>query len=316
MLARITTQLGAAARPLTSDPDACTSLSSSATTAWAGLPFDVRRMGSADDVNQAAPAAGEHAMYVVLDGTADLRFNDDETPHSAAKGSISFMAGDEPHIVDEMSGSLEVAVVQLPNEWFERALLAGPPEGFGRAEPLEHDDTIESIVQTMCREVKAGAPTGRLFAESLSLALVTYAVERVPPSKLRVRGGLSEEQCRRIRGYIRDRLHQDLSLVELSSLVGLRPRQFSTLFRRAFGTTAHRYIIAQRVAEAARMLGSGDDNLAGIALRIGFCSQSHFTAAFRQAFGVTPGRYAAGLRKSVPPPPPAITHQEGSAPRP
>jgi AraC-like DNA-binding protein len=46
------------------------------------------------------------------------------------------------------------------------------------------------------------------------------------------------------------------------------------------------------------MLGSGDDNLAGIALRIGFCSQSHFTAAFRQAYGVTPGRYAAEHRKT------------------
>ena len=34
-----------------------------------------------------------------------------------------------------------------------------------------------------------------------------------------------------------------------------------------------------------------------IALRSGFCSQSHFTAAFRQAYGVTPGRYAAEHRK-------------------
>lgn len=316
MFARITTQQGGAARPLTSDPETCSLLSSSATTAWAGLPFDVLRMRSAEEVNQAAPREGEHGLFVVLDGNAELVFKDggDDARRSAARASISFFAGDEPHLVEEMTGSLDVAVVQLPNEWFERALLAGPPEGFGRADPLEHDDTIESIVQTMCREVKSGAPTGRLFAESLSLALVTYAVERVPPSKLRVRGGLSEEQCRRIRGYIRDRLHQDLSLVELSSLVGLRPRQFSTLFRRAFGTSAHRYIIAQRVAEAARMLGSGDDNLAGIALRIGFCSQSHFTAAFRQAFGVTPGRYAAGLRKSVPPP--SLSHQEGSAPRP
>ena len=316
MLARITTQLEGAARPLTFDPDACSLLSSSATTAWAGLPFRMLRLRSAEDVRRAIPPAGEHGMFVVLDGNAEFTFKEDgsDVRRSATRGSVSFLCGDEPHEVVELSGCVDVAAVELSHEWFERALLAGPPEGFGRGEPLERDDTIESIVQTMGREVKAGAPTGRLFAESLSLALVTYAVERVPPSKLRVRGGLSEDQCRRIRGYIRDRLHQDLSLVELSSLVGLRPRQFSTLFRRAFGTTAHRYIIAQRVAEAARMLGSGDDNLAGIAVRIGFCSQSHFTAAFRQAFGVTPGRYAAGLRKSTPPP--ALSLREDSAPRP
>ncbi len=317
MLARITTQLGGAARPLTSDPDACSPVLSSASVTWAGLPFDVFHVRSAESLNLVAPPAGEHGLFVVLDGAAELVFTVDgeQVTHTAAKGTISFLSGDDRRTVEQMTGSMEVAVLQLPHDWFERALLVGPPDGFGRAEPLEQDDTITSIVQTMCREVAAGAPTGRLFAESLSLALVSYAVERVPPSRLRVRGGLSEEQCRRIRGYIRDRLHQDLSLVELSSLVGLRPRQFSTLFRRAFGTTAHRYIIAQRVAEAARMLGSGDDNLAGIALRIGFCSQSHFTAAFRQAFGVTPGRYAAELRKSSAPPPP-LSLQEDSAPRP
>jgi AraC family transcriptional regulator len=311
------TELEGAARPLTSDPDGCSSLLSSTSTAWAGLPFDVFRMRSPESFNLTMPPAGEHGLLVVLDGSADLVFtqHDRQTRRTAAKGSIWFLSGDDAHTLDEMSGWVDAAIVQMPHDWFERALLAGPPEGFARAEPLERDDTLESIVQTMRREVMAGSPTGRLFAESLSLALVTYAVERVPPSKLRVRGGLSEEQCRRIRGYIRDRLHQELSLVELSSLVGLRPRQFSTLFRRAFGTTAHRYIISQRVAEAARMLGSGDDNLAGIALRIGFCSQSHFTAAFRQAFGVTPGRYAAELRKSTPPPP-LSSLPEDSSPRP
>jgi AraC-like DNA-binding protein len=265
------------------------------------VPFEVYRLGVAERIDSVTPPIGEHGLLVVLDGSIDLvlKSGEHEVALSAQKGTVFFMSGDDIPVVSSKNGSADVVAIRLPNEWFERALLAGPPEVFGRTEPLEHDDTIDSLVHAMHREVAGGAPTGRLFAESVSLALVTYAVERVPPSKLRVRGGLSDEQCRRIRGYIRDRLQKELSLIELSALVGLRPRQFSTLFRRAFGTTAHRYIIGQRVAEAARMLGSGDDNLAGIALRIGFCSQSHFTAAFRQAYGVTPGRYAAEHRKKV-----------------
>jgi AraC-like DNA-binding protein len=265
------------------------------------LPLDVHRLRNTGDVTVHGPAAGEYGIVAFIDGNLELGFDvgGRELRQVARRGAVSFISGSERHPVTYAAGSGDAAVIGLPHAWFERALLDGPPEGFGRGAPLQQDETVEALVQSMCREVSAGAPTGRLFAEALSLALVTYAVERIPPSKLRVRGGLSDEQCRRIRGYIRDRLQQDLSLVELSSLVGLRPRQFSTLFRRAFGTTAHRYIISQRVAEAARMLGSGDDNLAGIALRIGFCSQSHFTAAFRQAYGVTPGRYAAERRRSV-----------------
>jgi AraC-like DNA-binding protein len=303
MAARIMMQLADEARPLTLDPERTAPLLNSADTAWAGLPFEVHRMRSAEDVGASAALDGGHGMLVILDGELEfvLDLEGREMTFKSRKGSVSFLSRERGYHVTRMTGSARAASIQLPPEWFERALLAGPPDGFGRTTPLERDDTIHSIVDAMCREVAAGAPTGRLFAESLSLALVTYVAERVPPSKLRVRGGLSDEQCRRIRSYIRDRLQQELSLVELSSLVGLRPRQFSTLFRRAFGTTAHRYIVTQRVGEAARMLRSGEDNLAGIALRIGFCSQSHFTAAFRSAFGVTPGRYAAEWRKATPP---------------
>jgi len=83
---------------------------------------------------------------------------------------------------------------------------------------------------------------------------------------------------------------------ELSELVGLHPRHFSTLFRRAFGVTPHRYVIDQRLAEGARLLANGGQDIADIAFRVGFSSQSHFAAAFRQAFGKTPRTYAAEKR--------------------
>ena len=44
------------------------------------------------------------------------------------------------------------------------------------------------------------------------------------------------------------------------------------------------------------MLASGRFDVAGVAFRMGFCSQSHFTAAFRRAFGVSPARYAGEKR--------------------
>jgi AraC family transcriptional regulator len=107
---------------------------------------------------------------------------------------------------------------------------------------------------------------------------------------------LSELSCRRIRNYVLDRLNEDLTLSELSNLVGLHPRHFSTLFRRAFGKTPHRYVIDQRLAEGARLLANGGQDIADIAFRVGFSSQSHFAAAFRQAFGQTPRKYAAERR--------------------
>ena len=84
------------------------------------------------------------------------------------------------------------------------------------------------------------------------------------------------------------------TLAELADVVSLSPRYFTKLFRTAFGTTPHRYVMRQRLAEGARLLARGRYDLADVAVRLGFCSQSHFTAAFRQVYGVTPHRYATG----------------------
>src|SRR4051812_40956157 len=76
MLARITTQLPGAVRPPTCVPEGGHLLLTSASTPWAGLPFEVHRMDVAEDVDWIAPPAGEHGMLIVLDGSAELVLKD------------------------------------------------------------------------------------------------------------------------------------------------------------------------------------------------------------------------------------------------
>ena len=149
-------------------------------------------------------------------------------------------------------------------------------------------------------EVARGAPTGRLYADSLSLALLSYVVEREPRCGALVRGSLSKGECLQLENYIRERLGDDLSLAELAAHVGRRPRHFSTLFRQAFGAPPYRYVLRQRLSEGARLLANGDRGLAAIAVRLGFTSQSHFASAFRAVFGVDPLHYAPETRAVVP----------------
>jgi AraC family transcriptional regulator len=141
-------------------------------------------------------------------------------------------------------------------------------------------------------EIARGAPSGALFAESLSLALLSYASQRATEAPFEVREGLSAAQRRRLAQYIREHLHEDLSVAELGAQVGLGARRFTTLFRAAFGATPHRYVLRERLNEGARLLARGDQAITDIALQTGFCSHSHFTSTFRAAFGTTPQRYA------------------------
>jgi AraC family transcriptional regulator len=209
------------------------------------------------------------------------------------------LAGDYPFNVVRIAGHAEAAAVHIPHEWLGRLLLDRPPTSFGKTEPLIANETVLALVRAMRDEIGNGAYTGRLYAESISLALLSYLVERVPASSFKARGRLSDAQCRRLQNYIRDRLHDDLSINDLAAVVKLSPRQFCMLFYKAFGVSPHQYILRSRLAEGARLLASEGQEIVDVALRLGFCNQSHFGSAFKRVYGVTPRRYAAERRKSV-----------------
>lgn len=273
-------------------------LLSSAGTSWAGPVLEQHTMRSAEGVGESGPVAGERGMLVIADGLIDVTLREDgrEVVYHARRGCVSLLSGDcRPHVVRLQGNALAIAL-RLGKQWFERLLLEDAPLSFGRGEPFVYDPTVLALVCLMRDEVAGGAVTGRLYAESLTVALLSHVVEHLAQPVLEARGSLSEQQQRRLRHFIRDNLGEDLSLVDLAQLIGRSPRQFSTLFKQAFGTTPHRYLLLARLAEGARQLAQRDTSIAEIAHRLGFSSQSHFASAFRAVYGETPRSYLTGKR--------------------
>jgi AraC-like DNA-binding protein len=81
-----------------------------------------------------------------------------------------------------------------------------------------------------------------------------------------------------------------VGLVELARDLGVSPAYLTDAFRRAEGVPLVRYQLQLRIRRALALLPHTDD-LARLALDLGFASHSHFTAAFRRAIGVTPSAY-------------------------
>jgi len=68
------------------------------------------------------------------------------------------------------------------------------------------------------------------------------------------------------------------------------------MFRRSFGITPHTYVMRRRVAVAQQLLTRTDLGLVDIALKAGFCDQSHLSRSFRRFSGLPPRAYRALLR--------------------
>jgi AraC family transcriptional regulator len=303
MSARLMMSVAGKTLPLTLDARTHSGpLLSSATSAWAGLPFELHRIGAAENVGEVGPPDGESGLFVMMEGSAELvlRDNSGDVRHEAKPGSTVFVTDQHRSDIVRLSGDGTAVVIRITAEWLRRLALGNAPSAFDLSPILSSDQAVHRLVETMYSEVSRNATTGPVFAEALSIALLSYVTRRIPRASELVRGQLSSAQCHELRTYIRENLSNELSLVELASLVGLGERYFSTLFRRAFGCTPHKYVMQQRLAEGARLLADTNWDIVTIAALVGFCSQSHFTAAFRHAYGATPRRYQLEILARVP----------------
>jgi AraC family transcriptional regulator len=299
-MSRIMMQARGVARPLSfggrvdREPLQC-----SARSAWLGVPFEVHRMGSSTDVGESGPLDGEVGLMIVTRGSYEVavRGPRGDIRSRSRRGTVHVLSGAErPHVL-EIRGDAEVVAFHLYPEWLE--YLPFSPSELRRFGPLSGGRTALSLVAAARAEVATGCGAGRLFAESLSLSLLSYTAHLLPRSA-HAAETLSPAEREMVRCYVHDNLDRNLSVAMLAQLVDSPPRQFSARFREAFGTTPHSYVTKARLRQGARLLESGKHEIAEVALRVGFCSQSHFTSAFRRAYGETPRRYLRARRSPAP----------------
>jgi AraC-like DNA-binding protein len=82
------------------------------------------------------------------------------------------------------------------------------------------------------------------------------------------------------------------TLAQVARHAGLSPSRFLHLFKAATGVPFRRYKIWVRMGAAVRSMTAGQP-LTEAALAAGFASSSHFSAAFREMFGLSPSLLTA-----------------------
>jgi len=152
------------------------------------------------------------------------------------------------------------------------------------------DPLLRQLAHSLVEEAGQGS-MDRLLADSLMAALAMRVAQRVAlPQR---EPDLPRPRLRRVLDYIEAHLDRELTLAELADVACLSPCHLSRSFKQAVGTGPQRYTVQRRVERAKALLRHSDASLASIAATVGFADQSHFTAAFRQEIGTTPGRFRA-----------------------
>jgi AraC family transcriptional regulator len=95
---------------------------------------------------------------------------------------------------------------------------------------------------------------------------------------------------------IEARFTDKLTIADLARAVGMRRRQFASVFRQVTGVTPYRYILHCRLVAAAGRLRDGRSSVLEVALETGFGDLSEFTRRFHATFGHPPALYRRGGR--------------------
>jgi AraC family transcriptional regulator len=158
---------------------------------------------------------------------------------------------------------------------------------------------IDPRAQALVAQLKYGLDHGTiepLEAENLTLTLVCRSL-----------GPRTSHVCRATRGRRRltDRvkvlLAGDLSrrwtLADIAAQIRGSPVYLTQVFQQVEGIPLYRYHLRLRLARALDLIARYDD-LSALAADLGFSSHSHFSAAFRQAYGRSPTAFKQFARTS------------------
>lgn len=159
--------------------------------------------------------------------------------------------------------------------------------------------------RALVRALERSHDVDPLAIETAALTLVADVVAsslaRGAPPKTRRRDDTDRDHAERVeavKAHLASHIGERVSLDDVARAVHVSPFHLARIFQTHTGLPIHRYLTQLRLRTSLDRIEGGADNLSALALELGFSSHSHFTDAFRSAFGTTPGEVRrSGLRE-------------------
>ncbi|MFW5857101.1 MAG: helix-turn-helix domain-containing protein [Planctomycetota bacterium] len=161
--------------------------------------------------------------------------------------------------------------------WREATLIRGMQGMTGLVETLATELAVpDTFSDDRCRAFLAG----------LSVEAFRCREEEAPDAPR-----LTRRQARQVIDYADAHAADRPAPADLAAVVRLSPAYFARVFRRTFGVSPRRWLVARRVEHGARLLLDTPLNVSEVAYRLGYDEPRVFTRQFRACLGLTPTAY-------------------------
>jgi AraC-like DNA-binding protein len=153
---------------------------------------------------------------------------------------------------------------------------------------------LAGLLDLLRWEVDATRPGALVASESLAALVLVQALRVFLSHAPQPEGWLGAMTDARVGGALsamHGNLAQRWTVESLASAAGMSRTAFAVRFKQLVGLPPLDYLSGWRMTVARNALRKGDESMVDIAERIGYQSDTAFSAAFKRATGTSPGRF-------------------------
>ncbi len=101
----------------------------------------------------------------------------------------------------------------------------------------------------------------------------------------------SMEKIKQVTAYVEYHYMDQIGIKEMAEYVGYSESHFMKYFKNVTGQSFTVWLNDYRLSIAAKILSTGDESVLNVAFETGFNSLSYFNRAFKNKYGMSPGKY-------------------------
>lgn len=179
---------------------------------------------------------------------------------------------------------------------YTKSILNKLPDFFRPAQRKKYEEIFTAIIYAH----QTPSVQNTLYCHAKLFELLSLLVRETEHLQKNVHlSSVNERVIEEAIDYINTHYLENIELSDIAAHVHLTKIYFHNLFKSATGVTTHQHILSKRMERAKKLLVSCE-NIADVAQRCGFGSQSYFNYVFKKETGMTPKQYKKSLSQSYP----------------
>ena len=253
------------------------------------LPFFLSGIGGSEYQGRVDRPDGYKWDQILFCAAGGGTLEYDEKEVRIGAGDYFFLPKDKPHAYYPDGELWDVSWIAFEGSVCDEILLR-----FGMTEPVVIKPADETTMERIFEKMVISQENDILYCDHICSGLVyDYLIEFHRLMDADADSARSRQLSMLLPAlrYMHDNFRHDISISQLSEIIGVTPQHFCRVFRKTMNVRPNEFLTQIRLDEAKRLLAEKDVSVSDAAVGSGFRNAGYFSTVFRKHEGVPPAEY-------------------------